>query len=327
MTDVCTTVENCVSCLKLRKNHAEPLIPSMLPPRPWHTLGMDLFQWRGYDYIVVQDYFSRFIEAVKLRTTTTSAVILFLERLFSRHGIPERLICDCGRQLISREMFTYANKMGFSIRSSSPEFHQSNGLAEKAVATVKRILETNSSLEEGLLEYRATPLKEGWSPAQLLYGRNIRSLMPCLSEKLQPCWPDLKRYRESYNERKSKQAVSFNKRHRASPLSQLVVGDRVWVTDLNRWGTVTRKLKEDRSYTVRTEKGAIRRNRVYLTPCNTTGVFENDLEVPISQRESPSAQSNSGDKQQHTRVETTESRPRMRSGRQVRPPQRFVDQF
>lgn len=66
--------------------------------------------------------------------------------------------------------------------TSSPEFPRSNGLAEKGVQVVKRILKkTNEAGEDfwlGLLSYRSTPLEGGQSPGELLQGRQLRSTLP-----------------------------------------------------------------------------------------------------------------------------------------------------
>ena len=48
-------------------------------------------------------------------------------------------------------------------------------MAERSVKTVKDLLKKESSLEDVLLAYRATPLASGFSPAQLMFGRRIRS--------------------------------------------------------------------------------------------------------------------------------------------------------
>src|SRR5690606_28399701 len=121
----------------------------------------------------------------------------------------------CGPQLISKEFVEWAARIKMEVRTSSPEHHQANGLAEKAVSTAKQILNKNKSLELGLLEYRSSPLKSGYTPAQLLFGRNIRNLLPCALDVLEPRWPDLNRFRTQQEKEKTQQAYYFNKRHRA----------------------------------------------------------------------------------------------------------------
>ena len=50
------------------------------------------------------DYYSRFIEIVKLMTTTATSVISHLKSIFSHHGIPEYITSDNGPQF-SAAMF------------------------------------------------------------------------------------------------------------------------------------------------------------------------------------------------------------------------------
>jgi len=58
---------------------------------------------------------------------------------------------------------------------SSPRYPESSGMAERSVKMVKDLLRKESSLEDVLLAYRATPLASGFSPVQLMFGRWIRS--------------------------------------------------------------------------------------------------------------------------------------------------------
>ena len=52
----------CRKCIEHWKPNSEPMIPSAVPARPWQVLGTDLFSLNGRKYLLVVDYFSRFIE-------------------------------------------------------------------------------------------------------------------------------------------------------------------------------------------------------------------------------------------------------------------------
>lgn len=59
-----------------RKNQPQkPLLPTEFPDGPWAKVGADLFQWNVNQYLLVVDYFSRFIEVAKLTSTTSLAVV------------------------------------------------------------------------------------------------------------------------------------------------------------------------------------------------------------------------------------------------------------
>ena len=46
-------IQNCDVCIKEQYNKAEPLIPSVLPDRPWQKIGTDLFELKGKPYLVL----------------------------------------------------------------------------------------------------------------------------------------------------------------------------------------------------------------------------------------------------------------------------------
>lgn len=45
-----------------------------LPRYPWQKVGTDFFEWQGTMYLLVEDYFSRYIEIVKLSLTMSGTV-------------------------------------------------------------------------------------------------------------------------------------------------------------------------------------------------------------------------------------------------------------
>ena len=132
-------------------------------------------------YPLVIDYFSRYIEIAKLTSESTGCVIKHMKSIFARHGIPQELISDNGPQYSSREFTNFAKEYGFVHTTSSPQYPQANGEAEQAVRTVKTLLEKSSDLYLALLTYRATPITNtGYSPAELLMNRKIRTTLPIL---------------------------------------------------------------------------------------------------------------------------------------------------
>ena len=50
---------------------------------------MDLFECKKFAYLVIVDYYSRFIKIAKLDKATAEAVIQCCKNIFSRHGIPD----------------------------------------------------------------------------------------------------------------------------------------------------------------------------------------------------------------------------------------------
>ena len=100
--DITDMVSNCSARLEnCRYHQQEPLIAYEVPTAPWHKVGMDIFSFKGRDYLLVVDYFSNYPEVCLLNDTHSSSVIMKLKSLFSRFGIPKVVISDNGPQLSS----------------------------------------------------------------------------------------------------------------------------------------------------------------------------------------------------------------------------------
>ena len=279
-------VKNCQTCLKHKVNRPEPLYPTPFPERPWQKVGIDFFQGQSLDYLIAVNYYLRFIEIAAMnRSKRGSEVVRCLKSMFSRHGIPERVRSDNGPPFDSGKYAKFANDRGFSISTSSPKFLRSNGEVERAVQTAESILKKEKDQAKALLAYRSTPLACGYSPAQLLMGRNIRSTVPTFPAHLKPLLPDVEKLRQREHESRLQQQVNFNKRHRAAP------GTKVHVTSHDQPETVVEKADAPRSYIIETPTKDIRRNREHLVPLEPvpkspqkSSVVKEPLELNIKTR-------------------------------------------
>ena len=71
-------------------------------------------------------------------------------------------------------------------------------------AYLKSLLKKADDLYAALLEYTSTPVTCGYSPAELLMNRKLRSSVPISPVQLQPSVPDYSQLKEN-DERKMKQ--------------------------------------------------------------------------------------------------------------------------
>ncbi|RXN11392.1 Transposon Ty3-G Gag-Pol poly [Labeo rohita] len=173
-------------------------------------------------------------------------------------------------RLMSQTFANFAADYGFSHVTSSPRFAQSNGEAECHIQTVKHLLGKAKDPYLAMLAYRTTPLPNGYSPAQLLMGRRLRTPIPQHHLLLIPSLPDYTTVAAKEKGIREKQAANFNTRHRARQLSHLTSGQRVWITDTKTEGTVLASHSAPRSYLVESPQGTIRRNRRHLVPMQNT---------------------------------------------------------
>lgn len=150
---------------------------SILPMRPFEKVGIDICEYRKQHFLVLVDYYSRYIDIARLPSLSATSVIGKSKGFFAQHGIPNTVISDNGPQFSSKEFTEFAEKWGFSHVTSSPHYPQANGAAERAVQTAKVILRQDDVFL-ALLSYRSTPIPQlGVSPAELAMGRKIRSTL------------------------------------------------------------------------------------------------------------------------------------------------------
>ena len=87
--EIVQIVQQCAHCQKYKPTTAkEPMVPTVLPDRPWQMLDVDLLDFNGQQYMVVVDYYSRYIELIYLDDTITHTVTTKLKCIFTRFGIP-----------------------------------------------------------------------------------------------------------------------------------------------------------------------------------------------------------------------------------------------
>jgi hypothetical protein len=266
-------VKSCSVCNSFQnQQQKETLHPHEIPDLPWQIVGTDIFQFQGQQYLLVTDFYSKYFEVELLRQSTASCVINNLKKIFARFGIPEKVVSDNGSQYSntrnvfgdSHEFKKFAKSWGFQHITSSPEYPQSNGAAERAVQTAKRIFRKsvadNKDPFEGLLKYRNTPFEDiGSSPVQLLMGRRTRTMIPTHRRLLLPQTPECAKVVKGLQHRQLVSKKYYDRSGRDLP--PLEVGDKVRICPNreNKWRSAE---VLPRSYVVQDESGSVyRRNR------------------------------------------------------------------
>ena len=252
------------SCIKHSAVKHQPREESILPSGPWTEVATDLFSYKGEIYLLVVDYYTRWIETRLLSTQTAKAVIMSLQDIFSIFGVPKTVRSDNGPCYSATIFSQFAEEWGFSHVTSSPRYPQSNGMAERAVGTVKRLWGRSVNQCLAMLAYRTTPLSSGFSPGDLMFGRNIRSDMGIQGV---PNSVDYDLFVQKENELRDLDHEKWDRKYRVHELPMLTEGERVWVkapSDPGREGVVLRKDSNPQSYWVRVGNCDVRRNRKHL---------------------------------------------------------------
>lgn len=316
-------VRNCPDCCKAQKQRAQPLTPSPLPDLPWQKVATDLFEWKKDTFLVIVDYYLRYIEIARLNQPTADEVITRTKSMLARHGIPETVISDNGPQYSAEAYARFAQEYHFKHVTSSPYFPQSNGEAERAVSTIKELLKKSKDPYLALLAYRTTPLEVGYSPSELLMSRTLRSAVPTTRAQRAPRVPDDDAVRAKI---KTRQKENFNSHHGARELPPLEPGDTVWLPDRRAEATVREEVGPQ-SFQVESSDGSYRRNRrdiIRLPDPSEVEEMDSTLpdETPTSAQ--PSGTSETIEPPNETIDPPNETTEPRRSSRASRPPERFA---
>ena len=277
---------DCRTCRRISPSNPSlpPTTEPDLPSYPFESVVADFFSLQGKNYLAMADRYSNWLALLKLTTDSSTHLIQALREYSTYFGIPRKLSSDGASIFTSTETDTFCKRWGITQRISSSYYPQSNKRAEIAVKSCKRMVRDNlkpdGSLDgdkfaRALLVHRNTPdPATGVSPAQIVFGRQIRDHLPTPLHKLNlnSDWTKAAKLREE----------CFMKRHYAKcedltsktkQLQPLIPGDHVYVQDQNgntprQWnksGKVLEALPHD-SYLIRIDGSytTTRRNRKFL---------------------------------------------------------------
>ena len=199
-TDVSSFVRACPEC-QLTSGRAVPrahLHSLPIIDTPFSRIGMDIVgplerSKGGYRYILVLcDYATRYPEAFPLKNIKARQVANCLVQLFSRVGVPREVLTDQGTNFLSTLLRQVYSLLGIKGIKTTPYHPQTDGLVERFNRTLKTMLrrfvsQTGKDWDEWLpyllFAYREVPqASTGFSPFELLYGRQVRGPWDLLKE-------------------------------------------------------------------------------------------------------------------------------------------------
>lgn len=247
-----------------------------LPSYVFQVVTADLFQAGKLHVLVYADRLSgwavvhQWNHSPSAKETVRAVISSFIEL-----GVPVMLRSDGGPQFKAKEFTDALYRWGVEWRPSSPHYPRSNGHAEAAVKAVKSLVikcapsgDLNSEVFlQGLLELRNTPDATGLSPAEVVFGHQLRSIVPAHRSSFQPRWTTAMEARNRQVEIDSKTRVYHDES--ALPLKPIRIGESVRIQNpvshlWDRVGTVV-SVGRYRDYRIKLGGGAVMwRNRRFL---------------------------------------------------------------
>eukprot|EP00253_Pinus_taeda_P029494 PITA_29494 len=149
----------------------------------WPNLFRDAHEYHKY-ILTATDYFTKWVEAILLKTTNSEAIIEFIDQfIITRFGVPNALVFDNASYFSGNAMFDFTIKRGFKLKYSTNYYPQGNGLAKSTnknlIKIIKRTIEQNhknwhKSLIFALWADKITQKASiGSSPFKLVYGKEV----------------------------------------------------------------------------------------------------------------------------------------------------------
>ena len=201
--------ERCAPCNRTAPSQpSAPPTPMTQPAYPFHCICADFFSYKGTNYLLVVDRYSNW-SVVERASDGAEGLISCLRRVFATFGIADELSSDGGPEFTAAATRTFLTNWGVHHRLSSVVFPHSNSRAEVGVKTSQRMIMDNTDargrldtdkFQRAMLIYRNTPdHTTKLSPAQCVFGRPIKDLIPILPGRYQPhgTWRDTLDARET----------------------------------------------------------------------------------------------------------------------------------
>ena len=187
LQDIEKYCRECTICQRTK-----PPIPTHVPlttvpiGRPWEMVAVDVLEvpvsrHNNRYLLVIQDYMTKFAEAIPIPNQTAERITKELIKVFSRYGIPDILHSDQGKNFESTILRQTLDAFGMT-KSRTTAYHPAgDGLVERFNRSLLQMLRAyvlhQNDWEEYLplvlYAYRtAIHTSTGVSPFEFMFGRN-----------------------------------------------------------------------------------------------------------------------------------------------------------
>ena len=118
--DIEEYITHCNVCIKMSAIKHQPYYKTVLPAKPWVEIATDVFELEQELFLLIVDYYTRWIEVCKIPFQTSSAIISVIKSVFPRLGVPNKVRSDNASYYVSSDFQAFARSWGFKTATSSP---------------------------------------------------------------------------------------------------------------------------------------------------------------------------------------------------------------
>ena len=144
--DVSAYCDSCNECHRV-KDPPPPQVPLINTPvgKPWEMVATDILKLpvssNGNQYLlVIQDYFTKWLEAIPLKNQSADSIVTALIKVFAVFGFPRYLHSDQGANFESTILQKTCEAFGVHKTRTTPYHPQGDGLVERANRSIIQML-------------------------------------------------------------------------------------------------------------------------------------------------------------------------------------------
>ena len=146
--DIEKCVSECTLCLKSGEalvNSKNRVITTTYPNELWEIdllIGRIPGKNQSNQFIFVAiDHYTKWIEAKVIQNKTAEEIVQAAQELIiQKHGIPKRILTDCGLEFNNEKTKELSRRLNFTWEFSSPRHHETVGAVERVNQTLMNIL-------------------------------------------------------------------------------------------------------------------------------------------------------------------------------------------
>lgn len=129
-------IAKCDTCQEYQPSNT--MVREHIPTKPWEIMTKILFSCNSCDYLLIVDYYSRFIEFARLNDTKAKSVITHTKAVL--RDIESQMLLEVIKYHNTLHATKYSKSWGFTHITTISYHSQSYGLAEKSLQILKCIL-------------------------------------------------------------------------------------------------------------------------------------------------------------------------------------------